>query len=314
MPVRSHRHLILLGPQTGNWGNLDAVLREADIAGPLALISAGWEESESDDDDLRGHLTGDVINLRLFHRAEQLFENDPEMFELLRQRQDRLRELRDVYRRRLDDSLRSARWILEKFQSQPWIEPECQSAIGAVRQLDNEYALRTQQICDEYDQLMNIARRPLVVRHRQELAEKLKGARALLIAGGHVGVLLNRLKIFARPESVPELPVVAWSGGVMALSRRIVLFHDRPPQGPGNAEVLRPGLECFNHLVPLPHARDRLDLDDPIRVALFARRFHPAACLIMEAETVMSCQNGSWRTSGPAIQLHHDGQLREFAA
>jgi hypothetical protein len=70
-------------------------------------------------------------------------------------------------------------------------------------------------------------------------------------------------------------PVFAWSAGAMALARRIVLFHDNPPQGAGNAEVLEHGLGLCPRIVPLPHAERRLRLGDPLRVSLFARRFQP---------------------------------------
>jgi enterochelin esterase-like enzyme len=64
----------------------------------------------------------------------------------------------------------------------------------------------------------------------------------------------------------------------MALTERIVLFHDRAPQGPGHPEVYGSGLSVLRNLVPLPHARARLLLDDAPRMAVFARRFAPARC------------------------------------
>ena len=63
----------------------------------------------------------------------------------------------------------------------------------------------------------------------------------------------------------------------MALADRIVLFHDRSPQGPGHPEVYGSGLSVVRDVVLLPHARARLLLDDAPRMAVFARRFAPLA-------------------------------------
>ena len=75
---------------------------------------------------------------------------------------------------------------------------------------------------------------------------------------------------------VGDRPVIAWSAGAMAMSDRIVLFHDHPPQGAGDPEVLDAGLALCRQVVALPHARRRLQLDDPIRVSLFARPVRPS--------------------------------------
>ena len=80
--------------------------------------------------------------------------------------------------------------------------------------------------------------------------------------------------------------VLAWSAGAMALGRVIVLFHDRPPQGRGVAEVMDAGLGLYDDFLPLPHARRRLDLDDRQRVSIFADRFAPLQCAAMD--------EGSW--------------------
>ena len=76
--------------------------------------------------------------------------------------------------------------------------------------------------------------------------------------------------------------MIAWSAGAMALTDRIVLFHDRSPQGPGHPEVYGSGLSVLRDVVLLPHARARLLLDDTPRMAVFARRFAPARCVLLE--------------------------------
>ena len=80
-------------------------------------------------------------------------------------------------------------------------------------------------------------------------------------------------------------PVIAWSAGAMALADRIVLFGDRSAHGPGHPEVYGSGLSVVRDVVLLPHAKARLLLDDTPRMAVFARRFAPARCVLLEAGT-----------------------------
>jgi hypothetical protein len=68
----------------------------------------------------------------------------------------------------------------------------------------------------------------------------------------------------------------------MALSERVVLFHDFVPHGVAQTEVLGEGLGVVRGLVPLPHMRRRLRVDDRIRMSVLARRFAPARCVVLD--------------------------------
>jgi hypothetical protein len=107
-------------------------------------------------------------------------------------------------------------------------------------------------------------------------------AAALVITGGHVGVLVEVLHLFNVAASLTST-IVAWSAGAMALADRIVLFHDKAPHGPAQPEVFGRGLNVVRGVVPLPHARSRLLLGDAARMAVFARRFAPDRCVLLEA-------------------------------
>ena len=108
---------------------------------------------------------------------------------------------------------------------------------------------------------------------------------ALVIAGGHVGELAQVLHLF---HVAPHLPprVVAWSAGAMALTERVVLFHDCVPHGAGpDRGVRRRASAWCRGVVLLPHARRRLRVDDRIRMSVLARRFAPARCLVLDDGT-----------------------------
>jgi hypothetical protein len=93
----------------------------------------------------------------------------------------------------------------------------------------------------------------------------------------------------------------------------VVLFHDMPPQGAGNSEVLESGLGLYPDLLPLPHARHRLRLDDPARVAEIARRYAPASCMAMDEGSRLdwTAEEG-WEASGEGLGLLQEtGSVRE---
>ena len=103
-------------------------------------------------------------------------------------------------------------------------------------------------------------------------------------------------------------PVIAWSAGAMALAERIVLFHDRSAHGPGHPEVYGSGLSVLRNVVPLPHARARLLLDDAPRMAVFARRFAPARCVLLENGTRMDTGSDGGCPPGTRV-LGPDGHV-----
>jgi len=91
------------------------------------------------------------------------------------------------------------------------------------------------------------------------------------------------------------------------------LFHDSPPQGPGDPEILDSGLAMCRKIVALPHARRRLQLDDPVRVALFARRFSPATCVILDEAADMRWNGEHWWAARGTLRLTRGGKLRAIA-
>ncbi|MBC7974722.1 MAG: Type 1 glutamine amidotransferase-like domain-containing protein, partial [Myxococcales bacterium] len=124
--------------------------------------------------------------------------------------------------------------------------------------------------------------RPIVVRHVAQLRAKIEPTDAIVIAGGHVAVLLNRLRLFGIAELAGPRPIIAWSAGAMALTDRVVLFHEDPPHGQAISEVLECGLGLAHDLVVLPEPRLRLHLDDPTRVSELAQRYAPATSVALD--------------------------------
>ena len=309
------RQLFLLGPQP-EFASLKKVIDRIELSGPVALITAGWETDEHQDHELKQAIGVPSVNLNLFARTEQLFAEDAELIETLRERQDQLRHLRETYNRRLTHLLKAARQIIRRKEKLIDLTAERESAIEMVRQLDQQYFDRTSKIVDHYEQQLQTSNRTLVASHRQQISEILEKSGAILISGGHVAIILNRLRIFGILESNTHLPLIAWSGGSMALAEKVVLFHDSPPQGAGNSEVLRAGMGLFTNVLPLPNAEHRLKLKDKARVELFARRFESFECVVFSDQTILERVNGNWNSIGfgSAKCLGKSGNVVDFNA
>lgn len=311
--------VVVLGPQrlSPTVGEAIASLERVGAEDRIATVTAGWEEREAEDDELSAALGGRCLNLNLFERAEEVFHKDGEVLEAMRSRHDRLRKEQSLYRLRLSHGLQAARELMAAAPeegAEELLENARAAAIEAVRTLDAQHLAQIEAIHADFDEKRRLHERPEVVKHRQEIERLLGETSALCIAGGHVAILLNRMRLFGLEHAIGERPIVCWSAGAMALSERVIVFHDSPPQGAGDAEVLETGLGVFRNLVPLPHAQRRLRLEDPVRVALFARRFGPAACVALDENTRVDWDGETWRAEPGTKRLTEEGLLEELGA
>jgi hypothetical protein len=301
--------VIVLGPQRRP--TVDAALRLLDADGPVATVTAGWQEREPDDQLLSTLLGGHDVNLGLYGRWLDVQERDPSYAEGSRRLADVLGELEDTYLLRLDYALQAVYALLHR-AGDPVSEEAVTDAIAAVRELDEGYLHQVNSTRGEFFSELRPHDRPVIAEHRAAVAGVLGESSALVIAGGHVGVLAEVLHLF-NIAAAPLSQVIAWSAGAMALADRIVLFHDRSPQGPGHPEVYGAGLSLLREVVLLPHARARLLLDDEPRMAVFARRFAPARCILLETGARLDVgSDGAW-PPGTRV-LAEDGHVTTLEA
>ena len=295
---------ILLGPQRRP--TLDAVVRSLGLPGPFATVTAGWQEREPDDGELRAVLGGQAAGLELYRRWLDVQERDPEYALASRALADVLAELAEEYLLRLDYALQAV-YALQRRTSGSALD----EAVAAVRSLDAWHLDRVNEVRGEFFDRLRPHERPVIASHRASVAELLDSAAALVVAGGHVGVLAEVLHLF-NVAALLRSPVIAWSAGAMALADRIVLFGDRSAHGPGHPEVYGSGLSVVRDVVLLPHARARLLLDDTPRMAVFARRFAPARCVLLEAGTRVELSDGAAGLRAGARVLGEDGHVTSW--
>lgn len=302
--------IVLLGPQAVQ-PNVDQALEELNVTGPVCVVTAGWQERAGELAALEAHLRRNVVDLMLYQRADLVWEQDFKLFQAHRQRQNRLRELQRIYRIRLSYQLEAARHLMRSEGDSRLLEPERAAAIEAVRQLDRHHLQRLAEENAAFDREWRSGERTLVRQHRREMAQIVADSEAVLVAGGHVAVLLTRLRLFDFAAMLEDKPIIAWSGGAMALSEKLVLFHDSPPQGAGDAEVLEHGLGICKGIVPLPHAGRRLRLNDSLRVSLLARRFSPSLCIAMDPGSFLRHNGRRWCADPGTRLLTEDGRVSE---
>jgi hypothetical protein len=266
---------LVLGPQRRP--TLAAVARTLDLAGPVVTVTAGWQDREPDDAELDALLDGRSSNLRLYSRWQDVLARDADYAAAERDYRAARREQRELYLIALDGALRALHEVAR--HGGDAVSAARADAEYVVRLVDERHLARVREARVDFEAAVRPAERDLVARHRADVAEVVTAASALVVAGGHVDDLLHVLRLFAVPA--PAV-VIAWSAGAMALTERVLLFHDRTPHDGSHAEFLDYGLGWLRGCVLLPHARHRLRTDDPRRMAELARRAAPARCVILD--------------------------------
>jgi len=301
--------IVLCGAQHADPA-LPRVLRELGITGPVALVTAGWQEREGE-----AGVVPDpgvpVVELALHARGEQVFAEDTALAEAYKARQLRLKLMQELYRVRLDHAEQAARAVGVR-NIEPELRAEEQvSSLEVIRHIDRDHLARCRAVHAAFEAAIAPRQRPVVARHVDELRAAIAGTEAVVIAGGHVAVLLNRLRLFGIAELAGPRPVVAWSAGAMALTERVVLFHDDPPHGEAISEILDAGLGLARDLVVLPEPRLRLRLDDAGRVSELAQRYAPAACVAIDHGAQIWVDGGRAVRAVAAHWLDASGAVRQ---
>ncbi|MDN5790384.1 MAG: peptidase E [Micrococcales bacterium] len=282
---------ILLGPQRFTV-TVAPTVRSLDVAGPIAMINAGWEEREPDDAELAGHLDGRGVNLRLYQRAVELLSVDHALRAAVLEHRARHEELRAFYRIRLQSAHDALLAVRHRTSRHGGGASADLAAVLALRDVDDWYTYEVARITRETAAYEAISGSAELARHRAEVAETLAGASAVVMAGGHVGILMEALHLFA-VDLPADLPVVAWSAGAMAVCDPIVLFHDFAPHGIAADEVHDRGLGRLSGVIAFPHAKRRIRLDDPERMAALIDRFPNHSLVPLDDGTIVRVATGT---------------------
>jgi peptidase E len=285
-----------------------AILRELHVKGPVGVVAAGWQERETDP-GIVPDLPVKSVNLTLHARAEDVFAKDKDFSAAYKERQTRLRLMQDFYRVRLDHANEAARVISLRMVDKALLEEERKASLEVIRNLDSDHLERCRAQHEAFEKKWPSVERDSIGAHKKELKKLIAPTDAIVIAGGHVAVLLNRLQLFGFEELIGGRTIIAWSAGAMALCELVVLFHDDPPHGERRAEVLDRGLNLIPGLIVLPNPRLRLRLDDEPRIAAFSQRFSPMSCIAMDHGARITAEDGRVTSTRVTQKLLSNGTI-----
>jgi hypothetical protein len=314
--------IVLLGPQRPTQ-NLSQALATVPGDGPVVAITAGWRHDEGEIEALNRAIGPGAVHLPIYRWFDEAMAAAPAVAAAWRDRQAKIMELKALHRMRLHPAIEALRQVLDRVAAGSEIaRPQVQWSLDHLRDLDRQFLDHSGVLQRQHPETLRPWELPEVAPYHQRITERLKGARAILVAGGHVAVLRNRLEFFGlKPQLAHAIgagtSVVAWSAGAMCLTERIVLFYDDPPDGSGHPELLDSGFEMVKSVVLFPHCRERLRLDDGHRVSLLATRFAPQACIGLENGAWLEQSGDRWTnrgTPGTAVRLWPDGQVRPLPA
>ncbi|MEM1022176.1 MAG: Type 1 glutamine amidotransferase-like domain-containing protein [Myxococcota bacterium] len=261
-------------------------------AGPFAIITAGWQEREREDEELRAHLGGEAVNLALGERVERVLAQDTELAGALRARQEMLRHLQRVYRIRLRHAF-DAELDVRTYGAPEALRSEIEDdSIEAIRALDETHLGQCRRLREEFEDKWRPQKRRSLEAETEKVHEALESCGTVLIAGGHVAVLMNRMELFDLGGLLREKPVIGWSAGAMVLTQRIVLFHDDAPQGGLLREVLDQGLGLVEDMVVFPEPERRLEVENRARTTHMLKRFAPAQCVLLPESSHVVIRGG----------------------
>lgn len=231
------------------------------------------------------------------------------MADAYRARQDRLIEQQRLYRLRLKPLAQATRAVWRCEGDPDMLAAEKRHAIAQLRALDRHHLHRTESVHREFDARYGAETNSRLVHHVNEIRNLLARCRAVIVTGGNVTVLLNRMRLFDVGRLIAPLPVIGWSAGAMVLAERIVLFHDRTPEGRREPEVLGAGLGLVGGCVILPDAERRLRRGDRPRMATFSRRFAPDTCYALDSGSMLRLDAGVVTAARSLRRLRHDGRF-----
>jgi len=305
---------LLLGPQHPVV-NLDSALARSGIGdGPIGVISAAWQEAEADIDAVQRLVQNPLSDLRIYQRTDALFAADKRLHEAYRLRQDRLIEQQRLYRMRLKHLMVAARQTLRTAGDSAVVAAERRHAISQLRALDRHHLGQVEKIHSHFDSTFGAGSDAPLSEYAAAIEEELSRFETVLITGGNVIVLMNRLRLCGLDRQLQQKNIIGWSAGAMVLCDHIVLFHDRMPQGRRDPEIVGRGMGLLPGLVLLPDTKGRLRTKDLVRTGLFSRRFAPATCMTLDNGSLLLFEGQTLRDSESAKRMTRDGKFRRVRA
>lgn len=300
---------VLLGPQRPASNLAAAVEHLSPGDGPIATISAGWQEAEGDIDEVQQLVGRPLLDLGLYRRTEELFAAHSDLHDAYRSRQERLKEQQRFYRLRLRHLMVAARQVMRSEGDPTVLAAEQRHAVAQLRALDRHHLHSAGAIHADFTAHFAKEQFAPIAEHAMAIENILNDCEAVLITGGNVIILLNRLLLFGLGPLLGNRQLIAWSAGAMVLSEQIVLFHDRLPEGRRDAEVLGAGLGLISRYIFLPDAGHRIRAKDGLRLRVFCQRFSPSTCAMLDNNSLLRFAGGKLTAAEAVRRIKPNGAI-----
>jgi hypothetical protein len=243
-----------------------------------------------------------------------VFAGDAALAEAHRARQEALKDLQRLYRLRLKPLALATRKLLDADGDPDLVASEQRHAFTQLRALDRHHEQNTMKLHAAFNRRFEPATHALLAEHRREIQALLKGTAGIVITGGNVIVLINRMRLFDIGPLLSGHDIIAWSAGAMSLARRIVLYHDRTPLERRTPELLGEGLGLVPGVVLFPDPERRLRSGDHRRMTLLARRFSPDTCMTLASGSSVLFVDGKVVANTGAERLTRNGGVAPVRA
>jgi hypothetical protein len=304
---------VVLGPQPGRV-SLGPGLKALDLpAGPVAAITVGWRETEPVLKEVERELEAcgrEAIPLHIGERVGKVFESDAPLAEAHRALQEGLLAEERLYGARLRRAVETAHEVVRLSVAERYRDPYAEQAWQDILAADRFHVERHAELWQEFREAVDLHERPAIREETEELRRLLSGAVAVVLTGGHVAVIRNRLLLLGLRDALTPLPVLAWSAGAMVLTPRVVLFHDRLPGGSARPEILGDGLSLLPGVALFPDARIRLDLEDRQSLSELAGRVAPERAVLLEPGDAIRWDGRGWSAPNGIRLLSEDGEVQ----
>ena len=310
---------VVLGPQPGRI-SLGPGLEALDLPpGPVAAITVGWRETEPVLKEVERELERlgrGAAPLHIGERVGRVFGRDAELAEAHRALQEGLLAEERLYGARLRRAVETAHEIARLTVAGRYGAPYAEEAWRAILAADRFHVERHRVLWQEFREAVRLAERPAIREEKDEVERLLAGSAAVVLTGGHVAVIRNRLLLLGLADALSRLPVLTWSAGAMVLTPRVVLFHDRLPGGSARPEILGEGLSLLPGLAVFPDARLRLDLEDRQSLGELSGRVAPDRAVLLDPGDAIHWDGSRWSSPAGIRVLSDEGAIEtvpEFA-
>lgn len=268
-----------------------------------------------------------IQNLSVYHEFNRFRRLEPELHRQYHEKQSVIIKTKEFYRRKNSEFVRMLReqtkFVQETYPgvsladilsydvpSRRSLLPRlaereltfhyyCQDIQDTLAKLvDNDAAMV--RICREVERAFRSRSRvdenPLFIAIRDDLRRRILSANSILIFGGRVSVLLNRLWFFRLHDALRE---ALWRGtnfygvsaGSVVLAEKVILYDDFWGDDGEKArkefEFFDNGLGLVTRVTLFPHCMDRIQTDSPDNLAYLAHRFASDVCVGLNEESFL---------------------------